>query len=201
MTWDAPERAALLERATKLAEQNGLKLPEGAVDKLDAAGVTIHFNHLQSDDDVLAKLKTLCAPAPKAEAEANLTGPGPKNPEFTAWLGGLAAMYDDMPAMRRLQLFRDFTSGVRPIAAVAPIGVKPTRAAPVATTAVMQGMSGAQKLSHLDNVREAQRISRELQGLKNSHGGGFNVMSARAAQIEKLTAKLQAFADRGVLVA
>ena len=56
---------------------------------------------------------------------------------------------------------------------------KSARVAPVAETPAMRGMMGNQKLAHLDNVREAQRISRELQGLKASTGGGFNVVDTR----------------------
>jgi hypothetical protein len=202
--WDAAERQSLLDRATKLAAANGLKIADGAalVDQLDAAGVSIFFHHHRPDADVLAKLQTLCKPAAKAvpEADAKLTGPGPKNVEFTAWLGGLAATYDRMPPMRRLQLWRDFTSGVRPAMTAAPIGVKPTRVAPITSTPAMAGMTGAQKLQHLDLTRSAQRIARELAGLKASQGGGHFVQSARAAAISKCEAQLASLAERGVIL-
>ena len=164
--WDAADRAALLERATKLATDAGLTLPEGAVDKLDASGVSIFFHHHQSDAEVLTRLQAICKPAQAADTPASPHAAATHDPAFLAWLGGLAEGFDKMPALRRMQLERDFKSGVRASTTPAPTGVdtskmtpqqkldyalasnqttKTARVAPVAETPAMRGMTGQQR--------------------------------------------------------
>ena len=114
--WDARERGELLQRAQRLSGQAGLKIKDGAalIEKLHATGVSIHFGHLVSDEDVTAKLRTLASDAALFEAPAApaLNGPGPKNPDFfNAWLGGLAATYDTLQPTQKLALWHKFKAG------------------------------------------------------------------------------------------
>ena len=227
-------KGELLQRAQGLAVKAGLKIKDGAalIEKLHATGVSIHFGHLVSDEDVTAKLRTLASDAALFEAPAApaLTGPGPKNPDFNAWLGGLAATYDTLAPTAKLALWHKFKAGTparatvedeliarygTPEAAMAKMTpmeklrmahsagatAKPAPVGAIASTPAVAGMSGERKLAHLDAVREASRLSRELAGLKATRGGSVTVQSYRQAAIEKIEARLSNFAARGVLAA
>ena len=221
--WDAAERQSLLDRATKLADANGLKIENGAalVDQLDANGVSIFFHHHRSDAEVLARLQALCKPVQAADAVASPFAAAERDSAFTAWLGALADGFDKMPAVRKMQLARDFAAGVRSQSTAAQPGAdtrkmtpaqklayahasnqtaKTQRVAPVAPTAAMAGMDAKQRLQNLDLTRSAQRIARELAGLKASSGGSYFVQSARAAAIAKCEAQIVALQERGVVI-
>ena len=189
MTDDAAERAKLTNRLTTLAQAAGLKV-KSADDLTTAAieaGVSIHFNAIEPDEQITDKLLLLSAK--RHELFEQPASPPPVHSaglpaDFAKSLGGLAADWDKLPPMRKLQLWD------RHCAATGTKARMPSTAQPAAAAYTRPVL--------VDIQREASRVSAELQRLREDRSiGGMREQAMRAQRISTLEAKLTILKDRG----
>lgn len=165
------------------------------------------------------------------EAPTDAAANGPADEAFRKWLGpSRVAQWSNLNATTRLGLHHQWKSGEAPKPAVGDelvarygtaekalermtpveklrfahsIGASTKTSHPATTphTPALQGLTGAPKLAALDVQREAQRLTTEIAGLRNSKGGGFNVQMARDSAIRAAETKLERLRERwGALV-
>lgn len=167
----------LSARVDRLAVENGLIVKDRTA-LIDTVARGLAGAPVGDDAALLATMREAGA------SVAPLNGPGPKDPAFRAFLGGLADDYDKMMPDRKLSLWREWRerqaapdriatlhsemrvrtgepSAIDRLRVAHALGNtrKPTKAAPIAATPALMTLPVHHRLAATHAISEAQRLA------------------------------------------